>query len=85
MTKELETLQHELLAYREQDPLEIEKKSMEMKQARSRAEQGTDRILAMESWLKAQMGGDSREQMMELLRTLYKDEFDEEEQGLREL
>ncbi|KAF1942672.1 meiotic nuclear division protein 1 [Clathrospora elynae] len=84
LTKELEKLRTELAAYSEQDPVEMEKKATETHQARLDAEKFSDQILAMESWLKQNLGGD-HETMMNMLKMLYDDEFDEEEQGLREL
>lgn len=84
MTKELEKLRAELAAYSEQDPIEMEKKAEETQQARANAEKYTDQILTMEGWLKEQVGGE-KEAMVNMLKMLYEDEFDEEEQGLREL
>ncbi|CAO2648985.1 Nn.00g099340.m01.CDS01 [Neocucurbitaria sp. VM-36] len=84
LTKELERLQIELAAYSEQDPVEMEKKAAETQQSRINAEKYSDQILTMEAWLKEQMGGD-KEAMMTMLQMLYEDEFDEEDQGLREL
>jgi phytoene dehydrogenase-like protein len=84
LSKELEKLRAELAAYSEQDPVETEKKVAETQQYRLDTEKFTDQILVMEGWLKQNMGcdGDSFSQM---LKMLYDDEFDEEEQALREL
>lgn len=84
MTRELEKLRIELAAYSEQDPVEMEKKALETQQARINADKFSDQILTMEGWLKEQMGGD-REVLMNILKMLYEDEFDDEDQGLREL
>lgn len=84
LSKELERLRQELAAYSEQDPVEVEKKSMETQQFRNEVEKYTDHILTMEGWLKGQIGGDA-EQMSILKREHYGDEYDEEEGGLREL
>ncbi|KAF2281009.1 meiotic nuclear division protein 1 [Westerdykella ornata] len=84
LTKELEVLRKELAAYSEHDPVEMERKSLETRKFRDDAEKYTDHILSMEGWLKEQMGGD-REQMANIMRECYGDEFDEEEGGLREL
>lgn len=84
MTKEVEKLRIELAAYSEHDPVEMEKKAAETQQFKIDAEKYSDQILTMEGWLKAQMGGD-KEAILAMLTMLYDDEFDEEEQGLREL
>jgi uncharacterized protein YPO0396 len=84
LTKEIGQLRQELAAYSEQDPVEVEKKSNETQQFRSEVEKYTDQILSMEGWLKGQMGGDL-EQMTNLKREHYGDEYDAEEGSLREL
>lgn len=61
----------------------MEKKAAETQQARLDAEKYTDQILVMQGWLKDKTsGGDD---FLNLLKSLYDDEYDEEEQGLREL
>jgi len=62
----------------------MEKKAAETQQSRLNADKFTDQVLVMEGWLKQNAGGDA-DGMMNMLRMLYDDEFDEEEQGLREL
>ncbi|KAF2255474.1 meiotic nuclear division protein 1 [Trematosphaeria pertusa] len=84
LTKELEKLRQELAAYSEQDPVEMEKKRNETQLSRNEVEKYTDQVLSMEGWLKEQTGGDL-EQMSNIKRMYYGDEFDEEEGGLREL
>lgn len=84
MLKELDDLRKELTTYSEQDPVEMDKKHGEIQKYRADAETFTDHILSMEGWLKQQTGGD-REQMDNIKRMCYGDEFDEEEGGLREL
>ena len=84
LTKTLERLRIELAAYSEHDPVEMEKKADETKRARIDAEKFTDHIFSMEGWLKENLCGD-REALFQFQRNLYGDEFDEEEQGLREL
>lgn len=84
LTKELEKLRQELAAYSEQDPVEVDRRKNETQQLQAEVDKYTDRILSMEGWLKAQVGGDA-EQMQALKRTYYGDEYDEEEGGLREL
>jgi hypothetical protein len=84
LTKELEKLRTELAAYSEQDPVEMEKKDAETQQSRLDAEKFTDQILVMQGWLKQTIGQDA-ENFTNLLKSIYDDEYDEEEQGLREL
>lgn len=84
MTKELETLRTELAAYSEQDPVEVEKKATEIQKARADAEKFTDQIYSMEGWIKSQYSG-APDDLANVLRMLYDDEYDEEDGGLREL
>jgi phytoene dehydrogenase-like protein len=83
LTKDLEKLRAELAAYSEQDPVEMGKKAAETEQARLDADKFTDQILVMQGYLKNATGGG--DVFLDTLRMLYGDEFDEEEQGLREL
>ena len=86
LTRDLEKLRTELAAYSEQDPVEMEKKAAETQQAHLDAEKFTDQIYAMQGWLKQTMcGGSGGYEYLEILRSFYQDEFDEEELGLREL
>ncbi|EUC44517.1 hypothetical protein COCMIDRAFT_37610 [Bipolaris oryzae ATCC 44560] len=86
LTKELEQLRTDLVAYSEQDPDELEKKESEAHKARLDAEKYTDHILAMQGWFKTNVGGgEGGEDFLNLLKMLYGDEYDSEEQGLREL
>ena len=62
----------------------MEKKDAETQQSRLDAEKYTDQILAMQDWLKPQMVCEA-EDFVNFLKGLYGDEWDEEEQGLREL
>jgi hypothetical protein len=84
LTKELEKLRTELAAYSEQDPVEVEKKAAETQKARSDAEKTTDHIYSMESWIRNHTSADPG-LTVHVLKTLYDDEYDEEEGGLREL
>ncbi|KAF2034650.1 meiotic nuclear division protein 1 [Setomelanomma holmii] len=84
LTKELEKLRTELAAYSEQDPVEVEKKAAETQQARIDADKFTDQIYSMESWLRSQCPGDT-EALTNVFKMLYKDEYDEDQGGLREL
>jgi hypothetical protein len=62
----------------------MDKKKSETQQMMNETEKYSDQILSMEGWLKEQTGGD-KEQMGNIMRMCYGDEFDEEEGGLREL
>ncbi|KAE8829049.1 hypothetical protein PTNB73_05821 [Pyrenophora teres f. teres] len=83
LAKEVEKLRTELAAYSEQDPVEMEKKTSDTQQARLEAEKFTDQILMMQGWFKQQVGGG--EDYLNMLKGLFGHEYDEEEQGLREL
>jgi phytoene dehydrogenase-like protein len=86
LTKDLEKLRPELAAYSEQDPVEMEKKAAETQQAHLDAEKFTDQILAMQGWIKQTIfGGSGGPDFLDTLKSFYDDEYDEEEQGLREL
>ncbi|EOA80689.1 uncharacterized protein SETTUDRAFT_100461, partial [Exserohilum turcica Et28A] len=86
LVKEVEALRQELGAYSEQDPVELDKKAAATQQARMDADRFTDQILVMQGWFKQNVGGGGGgEEFVQMLKMLYGDEFDEEEQGLREL
>ncbi|KAJ9645277.1 hypothetical protein H2199_003283 [Coniosporium tulheliwenetii] len=74
----------ELAGYNENDPVEVERKRHRIAECGREAEKWTEQIQSMEGWFKDQVGGD-REQLTGLKRNFYGDEFDEEEQGLKEL
>jgi len=61
----------------------MEKKAVETQQAHLNAEKFTDQILMMQGWFKQQVGGG--EDYLNMLKELFGDEYDDEEQGLREL
>lgn len=84
LTGEMEGLRCELSGYSENDPVEVERKRQRIGECRGEAEKWTEQIQSMEGWFKDQVGGD-REQLTGLKRNFYGDEFDEEEQGLKEL
>lgn len=84
LTRELDNLRQELAAYKEQDPIEVDKKRHEVQVFQADVEDFTDQILSMEGWFKQRFGGD-QERLTHTKRLLYDDEFDEEEGGLREL
>ncbi len=62
----------------------MEKKAAETQQARLNAEKYSDQILTMEGWLRQQLCGD-RGNLLNTLKMLYGDEFDDDDEGLREL
>lgn len=82
--KEVERLKKELAEYREKDPVEVEKRKKEALELKEKAGRWTDQVLDMEGWLKAQLGMD-RETLILFKREMYGDEFDEEEEGLKEV
>jgi hypothetical protein len=84
LVKALEDLRKDLVAYSEHDPVEMDKKNGQAQKHKADAEVFTDHILSMEGWLKEHTGGD-KEQMSNIMRMCYGDEFDEEEGCLREL
>ncbi|KAF2142194.1 uncharacterized protein K452DRAFT_333004 [Aplosporella prunicola CBS 121167] len=81
---ELKTLKKELAGYSDNDPVEVEKRRAEAEAYRKAAEAWTEQIQSMEMWFKEQTAGD-REAMVQLKMTYYGDEYDEEEEGLKEL
>jgi hypothetical protein len=83
LTTEVETLRIELAAYSEFDPVELHKKIEHTRHSRAAADKFTEHIYCMESWLKERIP--DRESQVGVLRELYGDEWDEEEEGLREL
>lgn len=85
LLQELEKLRGELNAYSEQDPVEMEKKVADIQQSRLDVNKCSDQILTMESWLNAQLGCGDRQHVLTVLRMLYKDEYDEEDETLREI
>ncbi|KAI8935969.1 hypothetical protein NX059_007473 [Plenodomus lindquistii] len=85
LQKDVERLRVELKAYSEQDPVEMEKKVAETRQSREDVGRHSDQILTMEGWLKAQLGGGDRAQVLNVLKMLYVDEYDEDDESLREV
>lgn len=85
LSRALDVLRMELAVYSAQDPVEMERRSIELQQFKLEAERRTDQILDMEAYLKELSGGMDRNALLEMLQALYKEEYDEEEQALREL
>ena len=84
LKKDVERLEKEVEAYCDHDPAELERRKGMVEAYREEAVQWTEQILSLESWMRRQTGGD-KEQLLMLKRSCYGDEFDEEEQGLKEL
>jgi len=83
LTKEVEKLRTELAAYSEFDPVELDKKLEDTRRSRAAADKFTEHIYCMESWLKERIP--DRESRLVVLRDLYGDEWDEEDEVLRGL
>ena len=84
LVKSVEGLGKELAGYSENDPVEVEKRRKVAEQCKADAEMWTEGIQSMESWLKQQMGGE-KSKLLAMVVPIYGDEFDEEEQSLKEL
>jgi len=84
LQKEMESLRRELAGYSENDPVEVERMGREVVKARAEVEKLTDKIMTMEGWLRKRMGGD-KEGWWHAKAEWYGDEFDADEEGLREL
>lgn len=82
LTKEVEKLRTELAAYSEYDPIELDKKIEDTRRSRAAAERFTEHIYCMEGWLKELVH--DRDSLLATLKSLYGDEWDDEEGGLRE-
>lgn len=85
LNREIDMLKTELRTYSAQDPVVVEAKSNDTLQFRLTADMHTDQIVGMEMYFKELFAGGDREAMLEMLRDLYKEEYDEDEQSLREL
>lgn len=84
LAEEVQSLREELASYSENDPAEADRKRNEATQAKALAEKWTEQAYALESWLINTIGGD-REQMIAMKMEWYRDEYDEEGEGLKEL
>ncbi|KAK8218712.1 meiotic nuclear division protein 1 [Phyllosticta capitalensis] len=91
LTQKMETLKttlaglrKELVSYSDSDPVELELKRRALQSTQLEAEKWTDQIQSMEMWFREQMGGD-REALLNMKRIYYGDEFDDDDEGLREL
>jgi len=84
LREEVEGLRRELAGYRENDPVEVERMREEVVEARAEVEKLTDKIMTMEGWLRKRMGGHKGGWWLAKVEW-YGDEFDADEEGLREL
>jgi hypothetical protein len=84
LEREVGELKRELQSYAQSDPVEIERKKKQTVLAKQEAEKWTDEIQSMESWLRDVLAGD-RERLLPLLREVYGNEFDAEDETLKEL
>lgn len=80
LEQELKEIEKQLKAYSDTDPTEIERKKEETKKFADEVAIYTDEIFSLEGHVKTTMG---LEAVKELQTSLYADEFDEEEGGLR--
>lgn len=83
LTIEVEKLRTELAAYSEYDPIELNKKLEDTQRSRAAAVKFTEHIYCMEGWLKERVP--DQECQVNALEELYGDEWDDEDEGLREL
>lgn len=81
---ERENVRHELAAYSDNDPAELEHKSKEADELRRLTEEYTDDIYSMEGWLKDALTGNA-EALSATLEAVYDKEYDEEARTLKEL
>ncbi|KAF2669588.1 hypothetical protein BT63DRAFT_264591 [Microthyrium microscopicum] len=84
LMKEVAALKSEMARYAEHDPVELERQREMAVDMRVQAEALTEQIECMAGWLKKK-GGMDRYMFQDMQRNWYGDEWDEEEQCLREL
>lgn len=82
LMKEVDGLRTELAAYSDNDPAEFARKTQEVEKIKAASTNYTDQILAMEGWMKSRFG---REDLQTSKKEWYGLEYDEEEEGLREV
>lgn len=85
LNDQLEILRIELANYRTHNSAATERRTIEMQSNRLIVDKFTNQILHMETHLQHLSRGNDQDAMQDMLRTLYKDEYDEETQSLREL
>jgi len=84
LVMETKALKAELASYSQNDPAELERRRKEATDVRANVEALTDQIIEMEEYLMSRTGMD-RETAMAWKRETYGGEFDEDDEGLREL
>lgn len=82
MEKELKELQRELATYSDSDPTEVERKKEEARMWFKEADECSDQISSIENWFKKEYNDEA---VAMLKKTLYGDEYEEDEGGLRDL
>ena len=78
LLKELDMLGQEFAGYNENDPMEVDKKRHETEQYKRDVERWTEHIQSIEGWIREQTGGD-KDQIMNIMRSYYGDQFDKED------
>jgi hypothetical protein len=84
LTEQAEVLKKELASYSGNDPLEVERRKRLVETMKNEAEKHTDHIQSMEGWIRSNAGVD-RETIINMKRSWYGDQFDEEQQCLKEI
>lgn len=82
LMKAVDALRTELAAYSDNDPAEFARKTQEVENTKTASVNYTDQILAMEGWMKSRFG---REDLQTSKKEWYGIEYDEEEEGLKEV
>ncbi len=85
LTKQMVPLKKELAGYSESDPVEMEKKRQRASALKNEAEKWTEQIQSIEEYIKKELLGGDKGQLLLMKRDWYGDQFDEEEQDLKEL
>lgn len=78
---ELTALDKKLAAYKDNDPVELERKEKEMQKLRAEATKYTDDLYAMEGWLKKR---DMGQALTVFQMAYYGDEWDTEEYDFKD-
>lgn len=84
LAKDLQLLRMALEAYSENDPVEMEKRKGLILKRKTEAEKWTEQILTMENWFRKHAVVD-KEAFLLMKQNWYGDEFDEDEECLREI
>ena len=84
LKREVEAMGRELAKYADCDPVELEVQNERASAMRSRSEAYSDQIHSLADWIRDKAGVD-RETLTSMKRNWYGDQFDEEDQDLREL